>query len=602
MINRCRTIVFHGRKGKPFRFRRPRPQRHGTSYLSSRVPHNLNMRLASQLQGDETIPQNTIRSDKTTFRHPQKTHETHDDLSESGAAPGAEHFAIVARATNDAVRDWNVKTGALDWPQCLDTLLGYNASTAAEGIGFWQKQVHPQDRARTAASIRDALAGNGDHWTGEYRFHHSDGSYRDLLERALIIRDSSGTAIRFVGSLMDVTARKQLQDQLVRSQKMEAFGQLAGGVAHDFNNFLTTILGYSDLLLDELGMKGEVKKHIGEIRNAAGRASVLTAQLLAFSRKHPLAPRVLEVNSLILNLERSLLRLLGEDISVQCHLHRGKDGTHTRVDPSQLTQIILNLVVNARDAMPDGGRLTLETVTVAINASDESEILLGDTIAAGEYVRISVTDTGTGMSDEVKGHVFEPFFTTKDEGHGSGLGLATSYGIVRQSGGHICVESELGKGTTVKIFLPKLPAPPPPSYKRPGASKMPTGTETILVLEDDISVRHISVRVLRRLGYDVLEAANGDDAKQLIARSAHKKIDLLLTDMVLPQMSGRQFADWLRTTSPHTKVIFISGYLEESLHPGERRDEAMFFLAKPFDPEQLATKIREALDSAPLAR
>ena len=272
------------------------------------------------------------------------------------------------------------------------------------------------------------------------------------------------------------------------------------------------------------------------------------------------------------------------------------------MDPSQLTQIILNLVVNARDAMPNGGRLTLETAAVAINASDESELLLDDTIAAGDYVRISVTDTGVGMSDEVKGHVFEPFFTTKDEGHGSGLGLATSYGIVRQSGGHICVESELGKGTTVKIFLPKLPAPPPPSYKRPGANKMPTGVETILVLEDDISVRHISVRVLRGLGYDVLEAANGDDAQQLIGRSAHKKIDLLLTDMVLPQMSGRQFADWLRATSPHTKVIFISGYLQESLHPGERREEAMFFLAKPFDPGQLATKIREALDSAPTTR
>ncbi|HXM33139.1 MAG TPA: ATP-binding protein, partial [Chthoniobacterales bacterium] len=443
------------------------------------------MRLAPQLQGDETFPQTTIRSDETTFTYPPQTHETHNALSENGAAPGAEHFAIVARATNDAVRDWNVKTGALDWPQGFEALLGYSISATADGIGFWQRQVHPQDRVRTAAGIRDALAGNGDRWAGEYRFRHSDGSYRDLLERALIIRDASGAAIRFVGSIMDVTARKQLQDQLVRSQKMEAFGQLAGGVAHDFNNFLTTILGYSDLLLDELGMKGEVKKHISEIRNAAGRASVLTAQLLAFSRKHPLAPRVLEVNSLISNLERSLLRLLGEDISVECHLHRGKDGTHTKVDASQLTQIILNLVVNARDAMPNGGRLTLQTATIAINASDESDLLLDDTIAAGDYVQISVTDTGVGMSDEVKAHVFEPFFTTKDEGHGSGLGLATSYGIVRQSGGHICVESELGKGTTVKIFLPKLPAPPPPSYKRPGANKMPTGVETILVLEDD---------------------------------------------------------------------------------------------------------------------
>src|ERR1039457_6641386 len=406
------------------------------------------------------------------------------------------HHEIVARATNDAVRNWDVKTGSLSWPQGLESLLGYTPTAAACEIGFWQKNIHPEDRARTVASIRDALAANEERWSGEYRFRRADDNYIHLLERASIVRDRQGQALRFVGSLMDITARKQLQDQLVRSQKMEAFGQLAGGVAHDFNNFLTTILGYSDLLLDEIGMKGAVAGHIGEIRGAAGRASVLTAQLLAFSRKHPLAPRVVQVNSLLANLERSLLRLLGEDISVQCHFDRGKDGLHTKVDPSQLTQIILNLVVNARDAMRNGGRLTLETASLSIETSEEREIG-SEELDPGDYVRISVTDNGVGMSDEVKQHLFEPFFTTKDEGRGSGLGLATSYGIVRQSGGHICVQSELGEGTTVKIFLPKVPAPPPPSYKRPSRNKMPTGIESILVLEDDISVRHISVRVLR---------------------------------------------------------------------------------------------------------
>ena len=554
------------------------------------------MRLATEIQGDETSTQNPTHSEISSSRIPIQTHETHPEFPESRPIESAEHFAIVARATNDAVRDWNVRSGALSWPQGLEALLGYNSSAASGDIGFWQRQIHPQDRARTAVSIRDALAAESDHWTGEYRFRHFDGSYLDLLERALIVRDSAGAPIRFVGSLMDVTARKQLQDQLVRSQKMEAFGQLAGGVAHDFNNFLTTILGYSDLLLDEIGMKGAVADHIGEIRSAAGRASVLTTQLLAFSRKHPLAPQIIEVNSLLTNLERSLLRLLGEDISVQCHFDRGKDGLHTRVDPGQLTQIILNLVVNARDAMRHGGRLTLETASLTIDASEEREIG-SEELKPGEYVRISVTDNGAGMSDEVKQHLFEPFFTTKDEGRGSGLGLATSYGIVRQSGGHICVESDLGKGTTVKIFLPRVPAPPPLSYKRPGGNKMPAGVESILVLEDDISVRHISVRVLRSLGYDVIEAANGDDAQQLIGERADKKIDLLLTDMVMPHMSGRHFADWLRKTSPQTKVIFISGYLEESLRPGDRREQGMFFLPKPFDPEQLATKIREALDT-----
>jgi PAS domain S-box-containing protein len=555
------------------------------------------MRLATKIQGDEESQQNHYRGGK---KSPHQFHETSSDLS-CGPDEISQHLALVAQATNDAVRVWTVETGALSWPQGLDTLLGQSPSPATDEIGFWQKQLHPQDRARTATSIHDALASDGDHWTGEYRFRHLDGSYLDLLERAYILRDRHGKAVRFVGSLMNITARKQLQDQLVRSQKMEAFGQLAGGVAHDFNNFLTTILGYSDLLLDELGMKGAIASHIREIRGAAARASALTGQLLAFSRKHPLAPCVVDVNSLLANLERSLLRLLGENISVQCDLHRGKDGMHTKVDPGQLTQIILNLVVNARDAMPGGGSLTLETTAVTIGSQEEREHECpAEDVPAGDYVRISVTDNGSGMTDEVKQHLFEPFFTTKDEGHGSGLGLATSYGIVRQSGGHICVESELGQGTTVRIFLPKMPAPAPPSYKKPGANKLPTGHETILVLEDDISVRHLSMRVLRSLGYEVLEAANGDDAQQLIARRGDKKIDLLLTDMVMPQMSGRRFADWMNKTSPETKVVFISGYLQESLHPGDRGDREMFFLPKPFDPEQLAAKIREALDLAPL--
>jgi PAS domain S-box-containing protein len=553
------------------------------------------MRLATEIQGDEEFPQNQNRAENTSLRPTRKNYETLPDLPTS-APEIPEHLALAAQATNDAVRVWTVASGALAWPQGLEALLGYTGSADTSDIGFWQKQIHPQDRARAAASIRDALAGESDHWTGEYRFRHMDGSYLDMLERAHIVRDDKGNAVRFVGSLMNVTARKQLQDQLVRSQKMEAFGQLAGGVAHDFNNFLTTILGYSDLLLHELGMKGAIADHISEIRSAAGRASVLTAQLLAFSRKHPLAACDVDVNALLTNLERSLLRLLGENISVQCHFERGKEGLHTKVDPGQLTQIILNLVVNARDAMPRGGSLALETCAVVIDHPEDHELGC-DEFPAGEYVRISVADNGAGMTDEVKQHLFEPFFTTKDEGRGSGLGLATSYGIVRQSGGDICVESELGKGTTVKIFLPKVAAPPAPSYKRPGANKLPTGNETILVLEDDISVRHISVRVLRGLGYDVLEAANGDDAQQLIAQSGDKKIDLLLTDMVMPQMSGRCFADWMGKASPGTKVVFISGYLQESLHPGDRREQEMFFLPKPFDPQQLATKIREALDA-----
>src|SRR4051812_20585673 len=314
------------------------------AFLKRGFYHDLNMRLATEIQ-DETTQ---------TYRVAQPTtHQSHEIPTDPARSQNeiSQHLALAAEATHDAVRVWSLTTGALSWPQGLHALLGYSPSPATEDIGFWQKQIHPQDRARAAASIRDALAGDGHHWTGEYRFRHLDGRYLDLLERACIIRDSYGQPTQLVGSLMDITARKQLQDQLVRSQKMEAFGQLAGGVAHDFNNFLTTILGYSDLLLNELDTKDDIAEHIREIRGAASRASALTGQLLAFSRKHPLAPAVVDVNTLLTNLERSLLRLLGENISVQCDFERGK-GVHTKVDPGQFTQIILNLVVNARDAMP----------------------------------------------------------------------------------------------------------------------------------------------------------------------------------------------------------------------------------------------------------
>ena len=555
------------------------------------------MRLATESKGADEPAAPSCSARSKTNSGKASLHENSQPSTAIASLQSTEHLALVARATNDAVRVWDVKTGALSWPQGLENLLGYTSADAGNRISFWEEKIHPEDRARTTTGIAAALRTSTEHWSGEYRFRRADGTYAHLLERALIVRDSAGATQQFVGSLMDITARKQLQDQLLRSQKMDAFGQLAGGVAHDFNNFLTTILGYSDLALDSLGAKTKPARHIMEIREAAGRASTLTGQLLAFSRKHPLEPRIVEVNSVISNMERSLLRLFGENISVVCHLHRETEGVHIRVDPGQLTQILLNLAVNARDAMPSGGRLTLETSSVTVAPASETEIAL-EKLEPGDYVLISVTDSGTGMDEESKKHLFEPFFSTKDQG--SGLGLATSYGIIRQSGGSIQIESESGKGTTVKIYLPKVEAPARTYRKRNG--KVPTGTETILVLEDDVSVRHMSVRVLRCLGYEVIEAANGDDAQRLIAQQGARKIHLLLTDMVMPQMSGRRFADWLRTTSPETRVIFASGYLEESLRPGERPDPEMFFLAKPFNSEELGSKVREALDRAPLVR
>ncbi|MGZ5002381.1 MAG: PAS domain-containing protein [Chthoniobacterales bacterium] len=544
------------------------------------------MRIATHSQANHEPPK--------TNQARKLTNENHSSSVENRALEGAEYSALVAWATKDAVRDWNVKSGRLDWPQGLENLLGYAPSIVSNEIGFWQRHVHPDDRAQIAASIRDALA-RDERWRGEYRFRHADGSYVLLLERAAIVRNAAGEAVRFVGLLNNITASKELHDQLCRSQRMEAFGQLASGVAHDFNNFLTTILGYSDLILGNTTGKSPLAKQVSEIRKAANRAAALTGQLLAFSRKHPLDSRVLEVNSFVTNLERSILPLLGEDISVECDLHTFTDGGHIKFDPEQMKQIILNLAVNARDAMPNGGRLKIATGSLRIHA--DAGATNSEEISPGDYVTISMTDNGVGMNDDVKSHLFEPFFTTKQGEQCSGLGLATSYGIVRQSGGRIAVKSELGRGTTVIIYLPKVAAPPPPGYKSPKSRETPTGSETILVLEDDIGVRHLSIRLLRSLGYHVIEAANGDDAQRCIQEDGGRKIHLVLTDVVMPQMSGHHFADWLCKASPQTKVIFISGYLDESMHLATNRDKAMFFLPKPFDATQLALKVRAALDT-----
>jgi PAS domain S-box-containing protein len=561
-------------------------------YFSGEAPHE-RMGSATEVKGRKRPTKAICGAEEKKESTGVLSHE----ICEPSFTPlqDAQYLALAARATNDAVRIWDVRTGALFWPQGLQSLLGYSTQDAETHVRFWKEKIHPADRARATASIADALRSSSEHWSEEYRFCRADGSYALLLERALIIRDRCGIAHRFVGSLMDITARKQLQDQVLRSQKMEAFGQLAGGVAHDFNNFLTTILGYSDLALDSLGTKSKAARHVIEIREAAGRAATLTSQLMAFSRKNPLEPRVVEVNSVISHLERSLLRLLGKNISVVCHLHHDEGGTHIRVDPGQLTQVLLNLAVNARDAMQGSGKFQIETSSITIESADDEQLSLDD-LAPGPYAVISVIDAGVGMDEQTKAHLFEPFFTTKAEG--SGLGLATSYGIIRQSGGAIRIESEVGKGTTVRIFLPKVAAPEHTYRKRNG--RMPTGSETIIVLEDDISVRHMSIRLLRGLGYDVIEAATIDDAQRVFTESNDRKIHLLLTDLVMPQTDGRNFAGWLRTASPETRVIFASSYLRESFATADRPDPEMFFLAKPFTSEQLACKVREALDQAPL--
>ncbi|HUI07787.1 MAG TPA: response regulator [Verrucomicrobiae bacterium] len=405
-----------------------------------------------------------------------------------------------------------------------------------------------------------------------------------------------GVLARVAGVLLDNYRRKEreaiLEKQLRQSQKVEAIGRLAGGVAHDFNNILTAILGYSDLLL--LRMKADDSLHgsVEEIRNAAQRAAALTRQLLAFSRKQILEPKVVNLNDIVLDLSKMLRRMIGEDIELITH--GAWDLGRTKVDPGQIEQVIINLAINARDAMPHGGKLTIETANVALDRA--STLRLGD-VAPGKYVRVAVSDTGTGMTPEVQARLFEPFFTTKAEGKGTGLGLAMCYGIVKQSGGHITVYSEPGHGTVFKIYLPRIEEAAAPEAKQDQSGDLPQGKETILLVEDEAGLRKLTKLVLQDLGYTILEAANGCEALRIAKERDGRGFDLVFTDVVMPQMGGKELADHIHSLRPDAKVLFTSGYTEDAIVDHGVLNDDVAFLHKPYTPNILACKLREVLDT-----
>jgi two-component system cell cycle sensor histidine kinase/response regulator CckA len=391
-----------------------------------------------------------------------------------------------------------------------------------------------------------------------------------------------------VVNVRDITERRRLEEQLRQAQKMEAVGELAGGVAHDFNNLLTGILGYCHLMLDEIPADHPLRPDLVEIRSAAERAASLTHELLAFSRRQMLQPRVVDINVLIAQLQKLMRRLISEEVELVMAL--APDLHPVTVDPASVEQILVNLAVNARDAMPAGGRLTIETANVEL---DEAYAVTHVTMNSGPYVMLAVGDTGEGMDAATRARVFEPFFTTKEQGKGSGLGLATVYGIVKQSGGYIWVYSEPGHGTVFKVYLP----PTPSSVARPagGAADDLTGWETVLLVEDEDAVRALAREVLRRHGYVVLEARHGVDAVRVAERHLDA-IHLLITDVVMPYMSGRELADRLVSVRPAMKALFMSGHTDHSLIHGDVPPGAAF-LEKPFTPEILARRVRRILDT-----
>jgi nitrogen-specific signal transduction histidine kinase/CheY-like chemotaxis protein len=405
------------------------------------------------------------------------------------------------------------------------------------------------------------------------------------------IRDSDGKITHFVAIQRDITERKRLEARLFQSQKMETVGKLAGGVAHEFNSILTAIIGQTELLLSDLPSEDPLGKNVAEIRRAADRAAVLTRQLLAYGRKQILQPQILDLNQILNDMIGTLQHLMGNEVNVR--VVPGIGLKMVKIDPGQMEQVIVNIVMNAADAMPNGGKLTLETANVAL---DEEFVRPFPGLKPGNYVMIAITDTGTGMSNEVKARVFEPFFSTKGVGEGTGLGLATCYGILKQSEGHINVYSEDARGATFKIYLPQVTQQAKSFAPRARSPDLPSGTETILMAEDDSSLLEMSATLLRRLGYTVLTAVNGLEALNLKQQRDIGHIDLLFTDVVMPHMSGKELSDRIRAIYPHTKILFTSAYTENAIVHQGMLNEGVTLLQKPFTPSALANKVRETLD------
>ncbi len=445
--------------------------------------------------------------------------------------------------------------------------------------------VHPEDREATLAEAANTRSGMQTA-SFENRYLCKDGSYRCMLWSG---KESEEDQL-FYGVARDITDRKQLQQQFLQSQKMEAIGLLAGGIAHDFNNLLTIINGYSQLLLETIGADERLRNQVNEIKNAGDRAAALTRQLLAFGRRQVLQPQVLDLNAVVSNTDKMLRRLIGEDVDLVTVCNKGLG--RVKADPGQIEQVIMNLAVNARDAMPRGGKVTLETADVEL---DDNYTRNHVAVRPGRYVMLAVSDTGCGMDAETQKHIFEPFFTTKEQGKGTGLGLATVYGIVKQSGGNVWVYSEPGRGTTFKIYLPRVDELAESAPAATAQREVPRGSETVLLVEDEDAVRALVRGVLESSGYQVLEA-NGAPQALLISERHKEPIHLMLTDVVMPQIGGRQLAERIASRHPETKVLYMSGYTDNAIVHHGVLDPDTPFLQKPFAPAAVARKVREVLD------
>jgi PAS domain S-box-containing protein len=542
----------------------------GVAYENARRFEELQRR-AAQLQ--ETVSQRE-RAEQSVRESEEALREANQTLQ---SLVQTSPLAIIALDLEGNVKSWN---------SAAERIFGWSEK---EVIGL-RIQIIPEDEWDGFYNSLDITCKAGTFTGFETTRMRKDGSLIDVSLSAAPLVDGRGAINGSVVVIADITERKHLEEQFRQAQKMEAIGRLAGGVAHDFNNLLTAIIGYSQLALGRLDRKDPMRKEIEEIERAGQRAAGLTNQLLAFSRRQVLQPQVLDLNAVVVDLAKMLERLIGEDIVLATSL--APDIGFVKADRGQIEQIIMNLGVNSRDAMPDGGKLTIETFNADLDESYTAEHI---NARPGPHVVLALSDNGCGMDKETQSNVFEPFFTTKERGKGTGLGLSTVYGIVNQSGGHIGLYTELGKGTTFKIYLPRLEEAGEESEPRVSQSESLQGSETVLLVEDEESVRELARRILEMYGYVVLEAAGYDDTRQ-ICEGHEGRIHLMLTDVVMPGANGRELAQLVAPLQPEMKVLYMSGYTDDAIVQHGVLGADTPFLQKPFTPVTLARKIREVLD------
>ncbi len=522
----------------------------------------------------------------TAFRTQHQLNEARKELADS-----EERYRELVHGVDAIV--WEAEPIAWEFTfvsQRAEAILGYPVDMWLNNPGFYLNLVHPDDREEVVSYYRSATAERRDQ-VFEFRAIGSDGQIVWLRNLVRVIGNDEKIT-RFQGLMVDITERLRMEQDLLNAQKLESVGLLAGGIAHDFNNVLTVIHGYSQLVLEDLGDANPSRADIEKIQQAAEQAASLTQQLLAFSRRQMLQPKILDLNAVIGGLEPMLRRIIGEDIDI--HLQLKPDLSRTKADPGQIEQVVMNLAVNARDAMPSGGKLIIETATVNL---DEACTRRHIGVTPGNYVMLAVSDTGCGMSSNVQAHIFEPFFTTKEPGKGTGLGLSTVYGIVKQSGGDIWVYSEPGKGTTFKIYLPSIEAAVDQKSSGRTQSSALTGTETLLLVEDDQGLRELAYRILHRCGYTVLSAGNAEDAVRLCSHQGGS-INLLVTDIVMPGANGPELSRRLTALHPDIKTLYMSGYTSGGIPHDAASNRGTAFLQKPFTEDMLTRSVREILDSS----